>query len=270
MACISCRSQSRHGTDRGSISRSFYDSLSSESLVTDSNWVSSVNYSIDQSSWGLASDSLCELQGKDSKYNFISQSHIIAMSESEFVVDLCTCGNRALPWCFIHEKVNENQVCNVNKADDFGFMCQFTSPVPLFRPGKVLTCDNLTQWACEAHAMVAASGLPNYQYSRIKVPTELKIDNWRALCGNYKDQKLLDYLEYGFPLCVNKQALQYNTDVTNYQSAEEYPHDMLSYFNKELSHKAIVGPCHGFPFPVHFSPYCLAQSQMAHVGSLLT
>ena len=133
-------------------------------------------------------------------------------------------------------------------------MCEFNTPVPLFRPGKVLKCENLVQWACETHSIVAARGLPNYQYSRIKVPTELKIDNWRALCGNYKDQVLLDYLEYRFPLCVDKQALEYNKNVSNYQSAEQYPHDMSSYFHKELKHTAIVCPCNGPPFPVHYSP----------------
>ena len=99
----------------------------------------------------------------------------IANSESMLVEHLCTCGNRDLPWCFVHEKVNEN--CIVNRVNDFVFMCEFTTPVPLFRPGKVLKCENLVQWACEAHSIVAASGLPNYQCSRIKVPTELKIDN---------------------------------------------------------------------------------------------
>ena len=195
----------------------------------------------------------------------------IANSESVLVEHLCTCGNRDLPWCFVHEKVNENQTCIVNKVNVF--MCEFNTPVPLFRPGKVLKCENLVQWACEAHSIVAASGLPNYQYSRIKVSTELKIANWRALCGNYKDQVLLDYLEYSFPLCVDKQALEYNTNVSNYQSAEQYPHDMSSYFQKELKHKAILGPCNDPPPPppppflciIHL--YCLDQNQMTPVES---
>ena len=50
-----------------------------------------------------------------------------------------------------------------------------------------------------------------------------------------------------------KQALGYNTKVSYYQSEEQYPHDMASYFEKELKHKAIVGPSIDPLFPVHFS-----------------
>ena len=93
---------------------------------------------------------------------------------------------QGLTLVFCSRKRNENQKCFVNRINDFGFMCEFTPPVPLFQPGKVLKCENLVQWACQAHSIVAASGLPNCQYNHIKVPTEKKIDNWRALCGIIK------------------------------------------------------------------------------------
>ena len=53
----------------------------------------------------------------------------IAMSESAHVKDLCTCGNRDLPWCFIHEKVIDKQACVVNKVNEFEFICDFNAPV---------------------------------------------------------------------------------------------------------------------------------------------
>ena len=120
--------------------------------------------------------------------------------------------------------------------------------------GRVLDCDNLIQWACEAHTIVAATKCPNYRVARIKVPTELNIDNWRALCGNFHDQILLDYLEYGFPLCVDRNNFIHNASVTNHSSATQFPHDVDIYFEKKLKHKAIVGPRPAFPFPVHYSP----------------
>ena len=67
---------------------------------------------------------------------------------------------------------------------------------------------------------------PNYKQARIKVPTELNIENWRALCGNYSDQLLLDYLEHGFPLCVNRSILPFTTDVFDQPSAEQFPMDI--------------------------------------------
>ena len=93
-----------------------------------------------------------------------------------------------------------------------------------------------------------------YQQARIKVPTDLNIANLRALCANYYDKLLLEYLEYGFPLCVNKETFVFNNNVVNHPSAEQFPDDIEAYFGKELENRAIVGPCKDFPFNVHYSP----------------
>ena len=94
----------------------------------------------------------------------------------------------------------------------------------------------------------------NYRGARIRVPTELNINSWRSVCANFNDQLILDYLEYGLPLCVNRNDLQFCINVDNHPSAVNYPSDVDIYFKKELSHQAIVGPCTNFPFPVHYSP----------------
>ena len=72
--------------------------------------------------------------------------------------------------------------------------------------------------------------------------------------ANFEDQLLLENLEYGFPLCMNKQALTYNVNVVNHPSASQLPKDIDAYFEKEIKHKAIVGPYNNIPFPVHYSP----------------
>ena len=136
----------------------------------------------------------------------------------------------------------------------FGFIPLNIVEVPLFKPSKSLNIEQLDQWAFKAHQLVKASGTYNYRHCRIKVPTELNIENWRALCSNCHDQKLLDYLEYGFPLCINRDQFQLNTECTNHPSAVNFPSDVDAYFRKETKHKAFVGPCESIPFPVHFSP----------------
>ena len=178
----------------------------------------------------------------------------VGCSESRFLLNLCTCNNKESLWCFVHDNVNEKQIYCVKKNNDFGFVCNMYPPVPLFRPGSELCCIDQVQWAFEADITVAQSNCPNYQGARIKVPTDLKIDNWRALCANFEDQLILEYLEYGFPLCIDKQTLNYNTDVHNHPSATQFPSDIDAYFEKEVKHKALVGPCKNIPFPVHYSP----------------
>ena len=101
---------------------------------------------------------------------------------------------------------------------------------------------------------MASTDCPNYKRSRITVPTELNIKNWRSLCGNYEDQVLLDYLEFGFPLCVDRSNFVFNTNVNNHYSADQFPSDIDAYFHKEIHQKAIVGPCKYVPFKVHYSP----------------
>ena len=193
-----------------------------------------------------------------------------ALDESDILDHLCNCNNIDFNWCFIHQKVN-NIDLNL-KQTHFGFVPLNIIEIPLFKPSKSLNIEQLDQWALKAHQLVKASGTYNYrqcqrsklgfyvpfnsQYRqcRIKVPTELNIGNWRALCSNYHDQKLLDYLEYGFPLCTNRHQFQLNTECTNHPSAVNFPSDVDAYFRKETKHKAIVGPCENIPFPIHYSP----------------
>ena len=44
------------------------------------------------------------------------------------------------------------------------------------------------------------------------------------------------------------------SNLENHPSAIHYPSDVTADFNKEVSYKAIVGPCTSIPFPVLFSP----------------
>ena len=150
------------------------------------------------------------------------------------------CNDHNLNWCFIHQTARS--IVPPTMESQFGFMALNQIDVPLFRPPTVLDIDRLDQWAFAAHELVKASGTYNYRHCRIKVPTELNISNWRVLCANYHDQKwLLDYLEYSFPLCIDRSELVFNTAGVNHPSAEKFPYDVDAYFTKETKHKAIVG-----------------------------
>ena len=103
-------------------------------------------------------------------------------------------------WCFVHNNISTEHMLSVNKNNNFGFISRTSIPTPLFLPSQVIESDNLIEWAFMAHQVVATSNCLNYKSARIKVPTELNINNWRSLCGKYEGQFLLDYLELGFPL----------------------------------------------------------------------
>ena len=73
------------------------------------------------------------------------------------------------------------------------------------------------------------------------------------MCANFQDQLLLEYLEYGFPLCADRSSIAFGQLVENHPSANNFPEDVDIYLNKELRHQTIVGPFKQIPFPVHYS-----------------
>ena len=154
-------------------------------------------------------------------------------------------------WCFIHSKVTQTPGTHV-RANEFGFIPTCHIEYPLFRPSNNLEAEDLQHWDFHAHLTAKVTNVFKYKAARLGVPTELHVDHWRALCCNYHDQKILEYLEYGFPLCIDRSRFIFNANLENHPSAYQHPSDITAYFNKEVNHKAIVGACTSIPFPVHF------------------
>ena len=174
----------------------------------------------------------------------------MARDESDFISHLCNCGETIGDWCFVHNKVWVPPLIDNSDNNGFGFIATNLIPVPLFTPSLTIPTRDLKAWAIQAHKLVCQFNCPNYRYARVRVPTELNINNWRQLCGNYHDQLLLDYLEFGFSLCVDRSNLVFNDIDINHPSAEEYALDVEAYLLKEINHPAIVGPFNN----IHYSP----------------
>ena len=92
-----------------------------------------------------------------------------------------------------------------------------------------------------AHALVKATGKPNYMEARLPVPSQLNVEIWKSLLTEYWDQQLLQLLEFGFPLDFNRNCpLRCNNK--NHSSAIEYPNDVEAYIKEESDYQAILGP----------------------------
>ena len=73
--------------------------------------------------------------------------------------------------------------------------------------------------------------------------------------SDYKFSRVIDYVEYGFPLTLDYENFNYNIDIVNHKSALEYPIAVEEYLNTEIGHKALVGPYTEPPFTkLHVSP----------------
>ena len=118
--------------------------------------------------------------------------------------------------------------------------------------------SNVTQYLRMAK-IVRESGFPNYKLARIPLNSGLKIDAWKAHLQDYPDKKLVQYLQFRFPLSLKNPDILHNNDVKNHYSALQFPLAIEQYLNKELSEGAIIGPLTDFDQSseqghIHFSP----------------
>lgn len=105
------------------------------------------------------------------------------------------------------------------------------------------------------HNIVKESGKCNYEGCRISINTRLNIDYIKKWLWDYKDKKLCEFLEYGFPLgyqgndeLLNDVDAKSLWKYRNHKGAEDYPEDMKNYLMKEISNNAIIGPFKKSPF----------------------
>ena len=72
---------------------------------------------------------------------------------------------------------------------------------------------------------------------------------------DYHNNKLVEYLTFGFPLSLRQVTHLSNTVVNNHYLAKQFPSDAQHYLYKEISLGAILGPFNKVPFKkIHCSP----------------
>ena len=112
------------------------------------------------------------------------------------------------------------------------------------------------EFLLNTHVKVKDSGIPNYLGCKIPINDQMNIQFMKSMLKDYKDEKICDLLEFGFPLGFQGDRSKILKNVTkkdiwkfkNHKGAEEYPDEMLSYLQKEFDNKAIIGPFKTNPF----------------------
>ena len=75
----------------------------------------------------------------------------------------------------------------------------------------------------ELFKTVRESGEPNFRGSRIPVPSDLKIPVWRELAADFPDQRVIDFLEFGFPINHDGVSEFSTTRIKNHRGALDFP-----------------------------------------------
>ena len=92
------------------------------------------------------------------------------------------------------------------------------------------------------HNIIKQFKKPNYLGARLKVDSQLNLDEWKIeLVGYWDTDQLIDLLQIGFPLDFNRNS-PLKWEGSNHKSATDYPEDIEAYLREELQFKAIVGP----------------------------
>jgi len=105
----------------------------------------------------------------------------------------------------------------------------------------------------KAHEDIHRSGCYNFEGCRIPVITALNIPCWREWLSRseWKDEGLCDFLEFGWPLGVNKRVLKGNHRLKpNHKGALEFSVDTDEYIKKECGLGALIGPFSSNPLSV--------------------
>jgi hypothetical protein len=103
------------------------------------------------------------------------------------------------------------------------------------------------------------TGSPNFISKIAPVASHLNLPLLGELSRGFYDTQILDLIQYGFPLDLDKSSFIPNSAVTNHGSALKCPAAVDTYFRSETYFEAMLGPFPDPPFPdLHCSPLMTA------------
>ena len=122
--------------------------------------------------------------------------------------------------------------------------------IPIFSAKHVAKCDICfqtksalphTRTILDISDKVCKSGMPNCDGCRISVPSHLNISAWRDKLQGFSDAKVVDYLEFGWPIGCTAMVKCPET-VINHLGAREFSKEVSEYLVEGVSHGHIIGP----------------------------
>ena len=133
--------------------------------------------------------------------------------------------------------------------------CRDQEPLPkrvtgLPRRSKgLVNAANLDHQFILACKLVEQSGLPNFAGCQIPIPTHLNLDEWEYLLQNYEKNWLVSRLRYGWPIGYEGELdTSHCSQIENHKGATEFPEEISSYVQREVSAGNTLGPFKTSPF----------------------
>ena len=155
----------------------------------------------------------------------------------------------------IGHKLDKN-VSDVNlKNKTRGFLNLESTNFQFIGPDRDLIQYRDFDHVCQLAKVIQDIGLPNYRMARLPIESGLNLPAWEQYLKDYPDNRLLQYLKFGFPLSLTDQEKLNNIDVSSHYLALQYRNGIQDYLDKEKSLGAIVGPVCDIKYPdIHGLP----------------
>ena len=154
------------------------------------------------------------------------------------------------------DNITFNRVPDVNFPDkEWGYLALESTRFKFIGPDRELIDMSDASQYLRAAEMIRESGLPNYKGACIPIKSGLNVPAWERYLMDYPDQRLLQYIRFGFPLSLVDSSGLNNKSVRNHFSARQHPQAVQQYISKEISLGAMLGPFWEVPSPYfHCSP----------------
>lgn len=144
----------------------------------------------------------------------------------------------------------ENVECNSNPAWYTGAAAPSSYVYPDFLINFIFDKETPLEtdvFDLKLHDTIFLSGRPNYSYCRKSLLTDLNISLFRQYLGDYHDPKVVDFLEFGWPINYVKDSLP---NPPARPAAMTYATDIDNYISKEIENGHICGPFDSNPFRI--------------------
>jgi hypothetical protein len=111
------------------------------------------------------------------------------------------------------------------------------------------------------------TGVPSFICKVAPVASHINFNLLGELSQGFHDPQILDLIQYGFRLDLDKSSFLPNLAITNHGSALNFPAEVSNYFREEIAFGSMLGPFPDPPFPdLHCSPHMTAPKDGSKRG----
>ena len=136
-----------------------------------------------------------------------------------------------------------------------GYLALEATSFEFFGPDRAPVKIDSIETCLRVADVILSTKKPNYREARIPIESGLNVKMWEKYLHHYLDDRLIQYIKFGFPLSIQNPSQLHNKDVCNHQSALQYPIDIQKYLDKEIKLGVMLGPFEVVRHPgYHCSP----------------